>query len=246
MLTPFVIFATFGVWWWLLVAVASVVIVLALENSKGGWATVTAIAAVALMVFAGDLEIHKTIFHHPGKFFGVVAAYFALGGAWGVAKWYLFVTKRREAYEDRKRNWLLAHAVDGGEVPENLKAEWHQTLVEDYEWSHRARVIETDTTGAKTVTFRVIPKVKPFAWEHKGRIVTWMTYWPWSLLWAALDDLVKNVFKRIQQHLNSLMDRIAAYVFRGTEKDYAVPSLTPSVTLPTDESSNVNVVANRR
>ena len=50
--------------------------------------------------------------------------------------------------------------------------------------------------------------------EHKQRIVTWMTLWPWSALWTLLSDpLVKFynfVYDRIAKSLQAISDRLFA------------------------------------
>lgn len=58
---------------------------------------------------------------------------------------------------------------------------------------------------------------KPVAKEHKGRILTWMIYWPWSLVWTILNDPIKKFFKYIFRKLQATYQRIADRAYAGVE-----------------------------
>lgn len=217
-----VIFVFLGLYFWLLVAAASGVIFYCLDNEKGIFATVTAIVAVAAMVVFGDGRLPSYVMEHPGHLIGFILAYFAAGGLWSLAKWYLFASKKRDAYDDVKRKFLLERGVQTADVPEQHKADFRDHLLGNSDWSDTVKVLEKKPDGTTTRVTKSVVKIKPIAWEHKTRIITWMTYWPWSLLWSLLDDIVRNVFRRIQRSLENLMDYIASLVFRGVDKDFTV------------------------
>ena len=46
---------------------------------------------------------------------------------------------------------------------------------------------------AKQSYFDSIPSAK----DYKGRIISWMTYWPMSIVWTFLNDPFKRIFKYI-------------------------------------------------
>jgi len=217
-----VIFVFLGLYFWLLVAAASGVIFYCLDNEKGIAATVTAVVAVVAMVVLGDGKLPSYVLENPGHLVGFILAYFAAGGLWSLAKWYLFASKKRDTYEDVKRKFLLERGVQTAEVPEHHKADFRDHLLGDSDWSDEISVLEKQPDGSVNRIRKTVLKIKPIAWEHKTRIITWMTYWPWSLLWSLLDDIVRNVFRRIQRYLEGLMDWIASLVFKGTDQDFTV------------------------
>jgi len=49
--------------------------------------------------------------------------------------------------------------------------------------------------------------------ENKGRIVSWMSYWPLSLVWTFLDQPVKRLFTWIYNRTSKVYDRIHDHVF---------------------------------
>ncbi len=49
--------------------------------------------------------------------------------------------------------------------------------------------------------------------ENKGRIISWMSYWPLSLVWTFLDQPVKRLFTWIYNRTSKVYERIHAHVF---------------------------------
>jgi hypothetical protein len=49
--------------------------------------------------------------------------------------------------------------------------------------------------------------------ENKGRIISWMSYWPLSLAWTFLDQPVKRLFTWIYNRTSKVYDRIHDHVF---------------------------------
>lgn len=244
------LFALFSPLWFLLVLVSSGLMIWSLDKNRGGWATVTAALTIGVMVFLGEQEFPGWVYNHPKHFLAIIGVYFIAGAIWGVGKWFLFVKKRREKYDDAKASWLRSKgaATDPSqekEVPEDLKAEWKKFLEQDPDWCVMIREPVKDESRSRyeegnywrqKYTEKSVLRIKPFARENKARIAAWMTYWPWSLCWAMLDDLVHHVFRMIQQQLSDWMDRIATRVFKGIEKDFADP--TP----PTPPTSPAGIV----
>lgn len=216
------VFALFSPLWWLLIIAASVLIIWGLDNDRAGFSTFFLIAAVAALVLFGDSRLPGEIIANPGTVLLVLLGYFVGGGIWSLVKWSLFSSDKRDSYEDTKRNWLKDQGVSGKDVPDNLKAGFRDFLLDSRHWSSQERVVTTNPDGSRIVNQKQVLKIIPIAWEHKSQIITWMMYWPWSALWALIDDFVRKAFKRLQRALESLMDRIAQFHFRGHDKDFTV------------------------
>lgn len=210
------IFAAFHPLWWILLAVSSLIMFFAIDDDKGGLASTTAIITLIALALFSDMPILRWIAQNPGNLLLLVLGYFVGGGLWGLVKWYLYVANRRDKYEDLKQDWLKRQKVTGSEIPEPLKGDWKSFLLDRHDWSEGDVEYKNDGTRVDKRRLKLIP----IAWENKSRILTWMTYWPWSLLWAITNDFVRKAFKRIQRLLSDLMDRIAQFVFRDTAKDF--------------------------
>lgn len=55
-----------------------------------------------------------------------------------------------------------------------------------------------------------IPKAK----RHKSTIMMWMSWWPFSLIWTAVDDPIRKAFRNIYYHLEKTYDRMAERIMK--------------------------------
>ena len=53
--------------------------------------------------------------------------------------------------------------------------------------------------------------------ENKSRIIMWMAYWPWSLLWTTINDAVKRIYREIYQAIQRLLQGISDSVFKDVK-----------------------------
>lgn len=218
----FLIFTLFSPLWFVLIFLSSCFIICSLEYDNSGGATATFIGTILLLTFLGDLKPIAWIAANPWGFLSIIGLYFVIGAIWGVIKWTFYNYKRLEQYENEKSQFLRNHGVlNTKTVPENLKVDWNKYLTESSIW----RISYTVGWG-NPKQYKI--QIAPIPWENKNRILTWMIYWPWSLLWSLLDDLVRNIFKRIQRMLNSFMEWISHIIFKHVENDYELPPTVDS------------------
>lgn len=219
----FELFVFGSVLWWLLIILGSILLIWALEEESFGWATATIITAVVLMQFGGDLNLHKGLGETNWWLVGgTILGYLGVGVFWGCVKWYFYVGKKREEYDEIKRKWLEKRGVrDTLDVPANLKADFRSYLISDHWGTYTTTIYEYDKETKKSKDVQV-PSVRPFAKDNKARIIAWMAYWPWSMLWALIDDVWHKLFKWAQEATAALMDAIAARRFDGVESDFTV------------------------
>ncbi len=205
------LFAVGTFWFWALLAVHFCVLLALIEYEKVGWATLSLVATLAILHFFGDFNIVSAAVHNPGTAAMVAGGYFLAGTVWSVVKWWFFVRNCREEYDERKTEFLRQNGVEGTAVPDALKAKWKETL--GYGLGRRGSRLGED----------VIPKAS----QHKGRITTWMCYWPWSMVWTIINDPVKRLFKQIYLQIQGLLQSISNRAFRGVEDDLREPPAPP-------------------
>lgn len=58
-----------------------------------------------------------------------------------------------------------------------------------------------------------IDKFIPTARENKARIMSWMTYWPFSAVWTFLNDPVRRAFQMVYSRIESSFDKISNTMF---------------------------------
>ena len=213
---------------WILAVVAALALLLALENDSGWWATGILVAFVATFIaFGNGMDTVNYVRENPSYILGGFAAYLLVGGGWGIAKWALTVRKlarqTKEIYQTSRLSFLQRIQTDVDDrhrgvlsevalneetaVPAELQERWLKTPIHNYgPTGNLIKQIDRDKQG------RI---VAPRARDYKSSILLWMSFWPLSALWTALDDLIKELFENIYQYLSSILQSIADRAFAG-------------------------------
>ena len=222
------LFMTGSVLFWCLVAIHFVVMLLLIENERPILATVSLIVCFGLLKYLGDFDLIQVTVAHPILTVVAVAAYFVAGTGWSIWKWWFFVRDCRKRYDDTKAQFLAQHgytdkvACRTATIPNDLLKAWQEECANARGYSRRTRLTASNTA--------------PKASEHKGRILTWMCYWPWSFVWTMIDDPVKRLFKQIYLQIQGLLQSISNRAFQGVESDFRPPPPSPP-TAPTEDGN---------
>ena len=206
------IFVVMGFWWWLLIIAASCFVIWSLEYDNLFSATATLLGTIVLMTVFGSSQLLEYILSGWGTLV-VIAGYLACGVVWSFIKWYLYLIDRRADYIREKASWLKNEGIEGTDIPEDQKDAWLKYLVTNTEFA----VYAYNNNGP---TKNIVVTLVPLATENKTKIVTWMTYWPWSLVWTMLADIVKRVFEHIYNMLLGWLQAISNWVFSGINNDF--------------------------
>lgn len=204
----------------------SICIIWALEEEKAGWATFTLAVTLAACIWLGDTGLIEFLSSWT-NILTLAGVYFGAGILWGFIKWCLFLTKRLDEYETLKVKFLHEHGIeDTKEVPNNLKKDWKDHCISNG-YSDPADRYNTE----KKV------QVRPRAWQHKGKILTWMCYWPWSLLWSLLDDVVKAIWRRLYRYIGDMLENMSKRVFKNVDADFEESKPLEAEENPGDDSA---------
>jgi hypothetical protein len=242
--TAALLFAFGTLWFWILVATATVLIFVATEYEKGWGAFLTLAAVVVALHIWGELNIFGWVTENPWTTGIYIAAYFVFGSFWGVSKWWFFVKDQREKYSEAfaaftenfgKPNWHyvapikykprkhLAGARGRSPQPQDLLD------LEDEEYDENDQILPTAKVEWAAIVkqghfYTPCPsetycfEYKPQPRKHKARILTWMTYWPWSFIWTMLNDPIKRFFKAIYYRLAAFLARMSDKMFADAEQ----------------------------
>ena len=102
--------------------------------------------------------------------------------------------------------------IQGNKIPDNLKEEWLKYCADDADGSRKPKT-------------HYILQVQQKAKNHKGRIMTWMAYWPFSLTWWLLRDLLRKLWERLYRMIGGTLDKLSAWIYKGVDDDF--PADTP-------------------
>ena len=133
--------------------------------------------------------------------------YAVIGVLWARFKWSLFISKRFEEIcimrdkHLRGAGLTLEYIQSSSVTPEDL-AEYIKHM--RYQCSHTS-------SGPTILTLKELGAcLAPKAADNKGSIVMWITYWPISMLWFAIADLVREfglaIYRAVSSHFQGMAD----------------------------------------
>ena len=200
-----------SIFFWIATVVAMIALMYSIECNSGGGSFFAVGVYLALIHVFGDAKWVQWMWLNPLHTAIVIASYFAIGTGWSVAKWALFVKDKsvetQEKYTQLKVDFQLRHnldvTVDSNDAP--IPAS-HAIRFKEYVKSLEER--------------RVLSLTPPLVREHKERILTWMSFWPFSIVWSILDDFVKRSFVTIYNFISTTMQRISNRLYRGVQDQF--------------------------
>jgi len=199
------LFAIGTFWFWLLLLIDFVLITALVENEEGAWATAIAIGTIFGLNYLWKLPILTSIKANPGHVALLVLSYFVIGAAWSFVKWYFFLHKANGRYLDFKAKFLETKNVNA------LDGQLAATLMD--ELAENNRYLDAESR---------ISAEPPIARKHKARLTRWATYWPFSMVGFALNDVVRKTWTYIYEMLQGAYQRVSNHVFRNASADVAI------------------------
>lgn len=201
-----------GFWFWAAFLIVSFFIIVFLENDRSGGATLLTLLAIAAMVGLGNMGVFTWIAAHPFLLIGYLGGYFAVGCLYGGIKWWLKLRDTADRYKAARTKWLerqievvrperksdYKEALRTGILTGNVKKNWIKEF-EDLYANHRLK--------------------KPMVSQNKGRIISWMTYWPWSGLWTLINDPIRRTFRFLYSRISSTLQRMSDRIFADIQDE---------------------------
>lgn len=193
-----------SIWFWLLMLVGIVGLIWTTETESPFLAAVIfGVSAVAAHFLFG-VSLFAAIVANPLVAIGAVLGYLLAGVLWAFPKWYFFVRNKRNAYLDQLRTFLRGLGYEGWDtattIPDEHRREWFK-----YHGRRRGSLV-------------------PLARDNKSRILHWMAWWPFSMIWTLINDPIRHLYRWTWETLRGVFDSIAKAAMGGIE----VPVYDPS------------------
>jgi len=245
------LFALGTIWFWLLFVGSSIAIIAFLENEKAWASTVTFALTVAAMVGLGNMGFLGWVLGHPLELLLAALAYFVLGTIYGVVKWWLFVTNIKERYVEEKGKFIEELEDDiktfeksrtSSRLSKDIQTKLNdETFLNDAKQTvatgklvgkivayWREHVKEFDDKCKRSAGYSTVPDykkriTKPLVRNHKGRVISWMSYWPWSLFWTILNDPIRRLMRRIYYRIKGILQGISDRAFKDIDAELSDP-----------------------
>lgn len=175
------------------------------EVEHFGWATFSLIVTVALAQFFHLVDLLTFVRENTATFLGYVGLYVVCAIPWSFIKWFSFLRNYRDQFREYKGKFLTSRDIPvTANVPADLMPDFQRWLSQNYNY-HRGDV---NLVGLQELQ-------RPRARNNKQRIVSWMAFWPFSLVGTLLNDPVRRLFTWLFTAFSSLYQRMADYVFRN-------------------------------
>lgn len=208
-----------GFWFWGLLGLTSLLLILFLENEKGSYATVMFLSVLAIFLSLGNADWATWILQHPVRSLLFVASYLGVGVVYSIAKWWLYVQDTATRYREMRNEWLR-QAIESRpdeNVQSQSMAPWQKALqtgildpVVLKEWKKYLKQYYKLYSYKRSIS-------KPLVAKNKSRIVSWMTYWPWSGLWTLINDPVRRFFNWSYTKLSGTLQQISDSAFKDID-----------------------------
>ena len=173
------------------------------ETEKFGWATIFLIGGVVIAQFSHMLDLLTFASTHAMATVLYALVYVAVGIVWSFVKWFSFLIMARDRYREWKSQFLFNQGLDpNGQLPEDKQKEFRDFIHMRRNCSYRDIVYNNVYAGKR-----------PQASENKGRIVSWMSLWPCSVIGTLLNDPVRRLFNYLFNSFKALYQRMSDRVF---------------------------------
>lgn len=200
-----VFFVMGGFWFWVTTVAWFAIVLACAENEQNFW------AAVTVGLFAWGFMSFNQVNINWSLVPWFIVGYFAAGGVWSFVKWLSFLHQRADEYVRLKMKFAQDYAgalppiTEDTNMKEALAGAEYATAWNRWKGSLRSQRFITSSN----------PKVIPSAKDKTETIITWILWWPTSMLWTLLNDPLVRLARWMVRRLSSWYDGLAAKIFAG-------------------------------
>jgi len=178
-----------GVWFWILTALFVILLVFEVAREKAIAGVGTILVYLGLIHIFGNASIFAIVKEHPEYVYIGIPAFFFVGANWSLAKWWFYVKRKALEYRETRMFFLESHDVVGATLDTPIPDNLKNILPD--------------------------PR-RPLARHYKWRIITWMMYWPFSMVWTLLEEPWRLIYEAMER----LFQRISDRIWRDLDKDW--------------------------
>jgi hypothetical protein len=202
-----VFFVMGGFWFWITTAAWFGIIMLCAEHERN------TIAFVSLALFVWGFFAFNTVDINWSLVPWLIVGYYIVGAAWSFVKWISYLHQRAERYGELKIQYAKnrAKATDSpdhqwGKIDESTDM---KTLLSGGNWKDFVSYLR----NMGFLSYSDDAKIVPTAKEKVNTIITWILWWPTSMLWTLLNDPLVRFAKWTVRRLNGWYDGISNKIF---------------------------------
>jgi len=208
-----------GILFWLITALFLIGVFTSIYQDNGSWATGSLIFYFIVMSLFGQFSVIGFMTANPLILIVVLASYFMAGIFWTFMKWKFYVSDSRRKFDDHKAEWLENKGISDGKITNDLKALWTEearqyacNCSESPNHPYHANELRTGT--------QIVNSIKPKVRRNKSKIIFWLTYWPFSLVYALCCDAVVATWNYIYHGIGKRLQKISDNKFQDVDADF--------------------------
>jgi hypothetical protein len=183
-LIPFFMLWTFP--FWALVLAEAAFLFWCVSYRRGNLGIFSLLVVALAFQFFGNIPIFNWMFHYWDTTLLVIAGWLLFAAPWAILKWWLFVRDNSIRYDEILASYMKLYP----ELPSST-ANWTVEQKVDWEEYFSRNSYQYDDYEYTKVEFC------PRASDHRADIMTWMIFWPWSVIWTVVNDPVRRLARNL-------------------------------------------------
>lgn len=183
--------------------IAGVVMIIALECQREGIASTFFSLAIVAVLYAHGTEIWSFITENAATSIYFAIGYIILGLVWSFIRWnekvkgiFRKFVKLRDNFNEKNTGVEL--------TTEQYQKEFNKTLEYQFKKGNGGFITIFTTQTQKEVIENITPK----GVNHKALIVSWISYWPLSVIGTLLNNPFRRFFEFIYESVSGFYDEI--------------------------------------
>lgn len=197
---------------------------LAVEKDNFFWSVLFS-SVIGALVLSRYPEFRNWI-SNPINILITLSAYFLIGVAWGFSKWVLQLKKRRNSFVALRDDYLRKNKFpDGyfGDASRATETEIKMFMVAITTWLDRIDYgnhprdrydiysCDYTTKSLNALMLSIRPKVS----NNKEAIILWIMYWPMSMIWFVISDLMRDLAEAAYNSVATMFQSISDRMFKN-------------------------------
>lgn len=184
--------------------IAAIVMIIALECQREGLASTFFSLAIALVLYTHGSEIWGFITQNAATTVYFAIGYVILGLGWSFLRWNEKVKAIFKKFV-RIRNEF---AEKQGLITAEEKEESHKKFILKLEYQFKNGDNRFIDFYSHDTNETIINKITPKGVKHKALIVSWISYWPLSVIGTLLNNPFRRFFEFIYESVSGFYDEI--------------------------------------
>lgn len=180
----------------------AIIMIVSLETNKEGVASTFFSLATALVIWSYGPDLWALITNNILTTVYFSVGYVILGLIWSFIKWNQKVAKIFKLFSKLKAKFIEKN----GEITKANKKDFFKTLEYKFwysDYSGKKGYFNDDNSLEE-----VIKDITPKGIDNKAKIVSWIAYWPLSLIGTLLNDPFRRFFEWIYELVSGVYDKI--------------------------------------